>query len=65
MEVLSIGTEAKIKVMLLAVTRSTLLFTALLFSFKIVVQSLLTRKRADTGDAGSERSSECLAKWPE
>lgn len=26
---------------------------------------MLTRKRAGAGDAGSERSSECLAEWPE
>lgn len=42
----------KKKVMLPAVTRSVLLFVALLFSFKIAVQSLLTRKRAGAGNAG-------------
>lgn len=60
-----IGTEAKKQVMLPAVTRSMLLFTALLFSFKITVQSLLRGKRAGGGNAGSEGSSEHLAEWSE
>lgn len=51
--------------MLPAVTRSVLLFVALLFSFKIAVQSLLTRKRAGAGDAGLGRSSEPFTEWPE
>lgn len=42
-----------------------LLFVALLFSFKIAMQSLLARKRAGAGDVELGRSSEPLAEWPE
>jgi len=51
--------------MLSAVTRSVLLFVALLFRFKIAAWSLLARTRAGAGGAGSERSSARLAERPE